>query len=552
MFCNNCGKLIKDGDKFCSNCGEKVEISPDFGFAKEPSSLVKESEKQKKTFHMEEFNWNLDGYPTDHTKPTDDIDFNWQSVVEEKQRRAFADRLEPKSEPKEAQVTESDFASEKSLEEEIFADISQVYSDEPTKIIEKDAKDDRVDKFYTYNKKNAAFQALLDQEYEKIQNGEEEEDEVIAFEPLFKTELQPELPDVVPEAEEIQEEPEVTEAPLEYVGVALAQTPESVIAEEEPAIVEPVVEVQKAQLEEEPAREEVEVSEETVVDEFPSEEEANRPPSTQGEKETQEEKSYSKLTFDDVFSDDDDDDDDEEKPKKKGKALKIIAIVLCVLIAIELVIIGIMYFGKGTPLADKLNDGYLYIVNLVSGEDKDKPSDNGEPVAVESEIAKIIKTQSMYNKNIGTVEENIKLIFDIKKDYDINEMKDTFAFSNSKWYTDDENNPVYYGDEIIGTIIKYFSSWVDMANGTDQVVLDYIDDTSQLYEDIEEFENKEDVKYGINKLEIGEIRNGSRGFYIMTTATKVDSKTKKETVENSIVYMEPINKTMKILNNYKF
>lgn len=537
MFCKNCGKLVKDGDKFCSNCGEKVELTSSFGFVQEMPTSIGEPEKPKKTFHIQEFNWNLDGYPTEHTKPTDDIDFNWQSVVEEKQRRVFADRLKPQEEEK-SEVAELELEDEKSLEEEIFGDLSQVYDEEPTKVIKKEEKDDRVDKFYTYNEKNAAFQALLDQEYEKIQNGTEEED--TAFEPIFKAELEPEAPVAVPEVDVPSEESENEKAPLEYVGVALAQTPESVIFEE------------IAVADVEAPAEQVEVTEEPAVNEFPSAEEGTSPPDTPSEEETEKKEPLAKLTFDDIFSDDDDDDEDKEKPKKKSKALKIVAIVLCVLIAIELVIIGIMYFGKGTPLADKLNDGYLYIVNLVSGKDKEEPKDNAEPADIESEIAKSIKTQSMYNKNIGTVEENPKLTFDIKKDYGIDEMSDTLAFSNSTWYTDDDDNPVYYGDEVVGTVIKYYSSWVDMANETDEVVLDYIDDTSDLYESIEGFKSADDVKYGINKLEIGEIRNGSRGFYIMTAITKVDSDTKKETVENGIVYMEPINKTMKILNIYKF
>ena len=43
-------------------------------------------------------------------------------------------------------------------------------------------KSGRIDKFYTFNKKNEAFQALLDEEYERIKNGEEPlADEKLAF-----------------------------------------------------------------------------------------------------------------------------------------------------------------------------------------------------------------------------------------------------------------------------------------------------------------------------------------------------------------------------------
>ncbi|MGF6375968.1 RNA polymerase subunit RPABC4/transcription elongation factor Spt4 [Clostridiales Family XIII bacterium PM5-7] len=557
MFCKNCGKLINDGDKFCSNCGEKVESTAGFAFVQETKEEAVEAEKPRRKIQREEFNWNLDGYPTDQAKPTEDIDFNWQSVVEEKQRRIYADQLDSKAaidaEPEEGKTLE-----EKSLEEEIFEELTQLNAEEPTKVIEKPEKDSRVDKFYTYNEKNAAFQALLDQEYEKLQN-EEVQAEEKAFEPLFKTELEE------PEAAEV---PEADEA-LEYVGVELARTPESVVeteavATEDEAVSEAPAEAEVvAALEAEEvldAEEAIEVEEvleaeeeaeaDVMEQEVEPEEEAC-PPSESEEEKPAEKELGGKLTFDDVFRDnDDDDDDEEEKPKKKGKALKVIAIILCVLIAIELGIIGIMYFGKGTALANKLNDGYLYIVNLVSGEKEEEPAK--EPVATESEIEKIIKVQSMYNKNIASIDENTQLAFDLKKDYGIDEIGDTLAFANRSWYTDDDGDQVSYGDEIIGTLIKYFSSWVDLANGSNQVALDYVDDTSDLYEELEAYTPKDGVEYGINKLEIGEIRNDDRGFYIMTKVTKVDSDTKKDTVENTIIYMEPANKAMKISAIYIF
>ncbi len=40
--------------------------------------------------------------------------------------------------------------------------------DEKTKVFGNTEKSGRIDKFYTFNKKNEAFQALLDEEYERI------------------------------------------------------------------------------------------------------------------------------------------------------------------------------------------------------------------------------------------------------------------------------------------------------------------------------------------------------------------------------------------------
>ena len=44
--------------------------------------------KPRRTFVSEEFDWDLEGLPTGKSK-TEDIDFNWASVLEEKERRRF-------------------------------------------------------------------------------------------------------------------------------------------------------------------------------------------------------------------------------------------------------------------------------------------------------------------------------------------------------------------------------------------------------------------------------------------------------------------------------
>ena len=118
MICKNCGHLLNDGDRFCPNCGARVVMEvPD---AKEkPSTLdalvsglnrttekregpvekpqqVEEAASEEDTkprhhFQFEEFNWNLDGYPTEDTKRTEDIDFNWESVVDEREKSRAAE-----------------------------------------------------------------------------------------------------------------------------------------------------------------------------------------------------------------------------------------------------------------------------------------------------------------------------------------------------------------------------------------------------------------------------------------------------------------------------
>ncbi|MEE0515050.1 MAG: hypothetical protein UC961_05275, partial [Emergencia sp.] len=79
-------------------------------------------------------------------------------------------------------------------------------------------------------------------------------------------------------------------------------------------------------------------------------------------------------------------------------------------------------------------------------------------------------------------------------------------------------------------------------------LLDFTDETSELYTELEELEGEEDVLYGIDALRIGEIRAGSAGFYVYTAVTKADSSTSKSVTERQVVYMEPVSKAMKIVD----
>ena len=108
MFCTNCGKKVYDGDKFCANCGTKVRkdapepkpVSSDIVFnppfkveAEKRTSEIyrgfaseKPTEEKKRTVEPVSFDWNLSGFPQE-TRKTEDIDFNWDSVVERRNQQ---------------------------------------------------------------------------------------------------------------------------------------------------------------------------------------------------------------------------------------------------------------------------------------------------------------------------------------------------------------------------------------------------------------------------------------------------------------------------------
>lgn len=104
MFCTNCGKKLHDGDRFCGNCGTRVRVeepkvtqeivfNPPFKAEAERRTseifrgFAESEEKQEPPRRSEpaHFDWNLDGFPVEGAKRTEEVDFNWDSVVERKQ-----------------------------------------------------------------------------------------------------------------------------------------------------------------------------------------------------------------------------------------------------------------------------------------------------------------------------------------------------------------------------------------------------------------------------------------------------------------------------------
>ena len=528
MYCKNCGKLLEEGDKFCSGCGTKVEETA-FAQPKPVSEGCKDpaDDKPKKRIHIEEFNWDLDGYPTSQTKKTEEIDFNWASVLEEKQRRAYGQALSGK--PAESIAPDEKVPEEKSLEDEIFGDLQKQGHDEKTKVFGNTEKSGRIDKFYTFNKKNEAFQALLDEEYERIKNGEEPlADEKLAFARRDSVSKEAVLDRILEKTDgelPVSQKEEVHQPPSNLIGVTWAQTPDCVITAEAASL---------AGLDKKGVTEEAP----------PADVEASCPPSEEESKAQPD--PGRKLTFDDVFGPDDRDPD--EKPKKKRKALKVIAIILCILVVLELAAIGIQHFAPDSAAGKMVNRGFQYVLDLFGGDDekekeRDKIGGNHDISATEA----LIKANEGKNKNVAEITEDPELLFSDNKDYGYEDFGNSYTFADSPWYTAKDGTSVTYGNEIIGTIIQYYSSWVDIANGKNKKVFNFIDETSEFYTEIESIEPKTDVQYGIDKLAIGEIRANGSGFYVLTDITKVSSDQKKDTVEHHIVYLEPEKETMKII-----
>jgi len=327
MYCKKCGKRLADGDKFCGNCGTKIDVSEiNIGFAEEEP-------KPKKNFDFGAFNWDLDGYPDEDKAKTEDVDFNWNTVLEEKKRKDIEeksftetimtenelfDRIQSEDNAKDAseisfnwelgsttRVEKADrFESiipkvEEKAELEIPVEVSEEH-EEVKDLVDIDealaaglaaASSPRrsIDKFYTFNQKNEEFQALLDQEYERLRNRIREDSEAEAIiankeeklEQARATWSKEALEEPVEETEETVEVAEETETPVKAAveaEVEVANDAEDTEEAQDTEVeTEEAPETEEADVETESEFEEVEETEEATDEDEEAVQEAEEP-----------------------------------------------------------------------------------------------------------------------------------------------------------------------------------------------------------------------------------------------------------------------------------
>jgi hypothetical protein len=176
MYCNKCGRAVREGDIFCSHCGNKLPIETKIdvpevqttyepitppGADKEvylqtgepikPGKFVPQFEERKSPKKESEFTWNTEDFKRTPKNSTD-YEIDWQKLqIYEKHpdgTRTVVDEPGPS-------VTE----------EKIKEDVRK-------EAVAKDAA--KIEKFYTFNQKLDEYQKLLDDEYNRVNKGRRE------------------------------------------------------------------------------------------------------------------------------------------------------------------------------------------------------------------------------------------------------------------------------------------------------------------------------------------------------------------------------------------
>lgn len=587
MFCKECGKSINDDSKFCSYCGSKVEpIDKMQSFenfsneANNPHEVQQKTagrtdsqtpEKSIKDINLKRtanFNWDLDGFPSDDQRKEKKVSIDWNDVLMSGNQDNDSTKIRRDTK---GRKTDSFFFAtqihdgDKSVQNNDDVDLQSFLLEDKTNNQDFSGKSDAdfvengdsvaVNKFYTFNKKNEEFQRLLDKEYEKLKNddgfqeieddekefctsddssseakkgGQESElDSPIFLKPRSNGDISGEIensgvgvledgdrPKEAGNGEQIPSERSDSEGDIEVKDCG--DENDSIISEPEG------VELQEGQADSQSE---------------PSEDELKSRRNRRGRADN---RSKTKFDFHAIFDDEDvidssniikqkkthkkddelienvklndskDEDqvkDEEDKPKSKGK--KILSILFYMILIIVILILGIKLVAPDSSLAINIDRAYETVIDKITGK-----TPKGAQVEESKTIEDWIADASSANQNISKIESDPEIKVDITNK-DFKGMDASKPFSDSIWYTTDDGQDVYYGGDIVKAVVAYYSDLNTSSGG--------INDTK------------------IDHLKIGEIRTGEFGFFV---ATSFNDDKERKNIYN--LYIEPEGTVMKV------
>ena len=282
----------------------------------------------------------------------------------------------------------------------------------------------------------------------------------------------------------------------------------------------------------------------------------------------------------------------DEKERRRNRIGMTVLVIVGIILVLEISILGIRYFAPKSGAAEAINttqSGFSDIVTgwfdsiseKISGNDsndgvkqdesdtkqqkedlstaqqqpgdteKGAPAPDPTPMA---DKAALVATQLGNNVNIQQVKANDTIAYQEGKDYGLADINQSKPIANNVWMTPQGADPVYYDRSIVGTIIAFDSQWIDYVSGSSKSILDLLKKDSKAYVNTVGYPKVGKVQETFKLLEIGEIRQGSQGFYVWAHE-EIRLTEKGNTTDrryNWIYYLEPADGKMNIVNYFQF
>jgi len=231
--------------------------------------------------------------------------------------------------------------------------------------------------------------------------------------------------------------------------------------------------------------------------------------------------------FDNVMSDD----AYEKESSGKGRViLKIVLVLLILILAIEVVGMGIRFIAPQSKAAELIDTQLNKVIHLITGDDSTDYSVIAAEVRTDAieDKTELIEAQmdNNVNDNIKSIVYSSDLGYDQDTYGEVSDLVLSQPVTQVLWGRDEKNHPVYYDEEVIGTIIAFESSKVELMNEGDTAVLEMISDDTDLYSEIKALANQK-TDEDFEKLEIGEIRQAGVNYYVWVRETMGDTATEK-------------------------
>lgn len=596
MFCKECGKSISDDSKFCSYCGSRVESINKFGTFENVGNEVNEPKElepikvSRTTSHAVEndtkdinlkrtanFNWDLDGFPSDDQRKEKKVSINWQDVLRSedqnnesaklsryaKERKTDSFFFDTKTDALDGSLQDND---DTDLQSFLFDDKidNQEFADKMDSEHSGTGDSVAVNKFYTFNKKNEEFQRLLDKEYEKLKNDDgfqEIEDKEKEFcnsddssSDAQKGGQESELDSPIfceprSNGDTSKEDENSSMGLLEHSDQSTESGNEEGSHGEGNKSEGDIEEVKEYGAENYFVKPESEGIEPNEIEPIETGEAATNTQSEKSEDELKskrnrrgraDNRSKTKFDFHAIFDDEDAIDSSnsvkqEKIHKKDDESIKSVNTgdskdedqvtddedkpkskgmkILSILFYIILIIVILILGIKLVAPDSSLAVNIDRAYETVVDKITGK-TPQGAQVEESKTIEDWIADASSANQNISKIESDPEIKVDITNK-DFKGIDASKPFSDSIWYTTDDGQDVYYGGDIVKAVVAYYSDLNTSSGG--------INDTK------------------IDHLKIGEIRTGEFGFFVATSFNG-----DKETKNIYNLYIEPEGTVMKV------
>lgn len=195
--------------------------------------------------------------------------------------------------------------------------------------------------------------------------------------------------------------------------------------------------------------------------------------------------------------------DEEEDKKGMNLFVKLVVTLLVLLIVLEGIVLAAKFIAPESTFSIQANAFVEKILDKVTGgsgspQDAQDPEgsdgDGDEDLPKETYLSGILREKVPEPETIGQVLEDTELKYDNKKNYAFGEqLAEAEAFVDETWKSGEDGKTITKADVMMNAVVTYFDQW----KATNE-------DTSLI---------------GINKLEIGEIRTGEEGYYVLCRLT---------------------------------